>query len=107
LPGGWVQVGSLANPVMKALKNLSDVHLGLFLRNKSKLQTSAIKGLNIVEGDALNYNDVKSVIAGQDIVYVNLAGNLEAMAKNIVKSMQETGVKRIIAIGSIGSMKRL
>jgi len=39
---------------------------------------------------------------GVDIVYVNLAGDLEAMAKNIIKAMKETGVKRIIAISSIG-----
>jgi uncharacterized protein YbjT (DUF2867 family) len=35
-------------------------------------------------------------------VYINLAGNLEAMTKNIVKAMAETGVKRVIAISSIG-----
>jgi len=35
-------------------------------------------------------------------VYINLAGDLEAMTKNIVKAMQETGVKRVIAISSIG-----
>jgi uncharacterized protein YbjT (DUF2867 family) len=50
----------------------------------------------------MNYKDVKSAIADQDIVYVNLAGNLETMTKNIVKAMQESGVKRMIAISSIG-----
>jgi len=35
-------------------------------------------------------------------VYINLAGNMEAMTKNIVKAMQENGVKRVIAISSIG-----
>ena len=35
-------------------------------------------------------------------MYANLAGDLEAMAKNIVKAMKETGVKRVIAISSIG-----
>jgi uncharacterized protein YbjT (DUF2867 family) len=50
----------------------------------------------------MDYSKLKDAIAGQDIVYVNLAGNLEAMAKNIVKAMHETGVKRIIAISSIG-----
>ena len=50
----------------------------------------------------MNYTDVKNAVAGQDIVYVNLAGNLESMVKNIVKAMQETGVKRVIAISSIG-----
>lgn len=56
----------------------------------------------IVEGDVLNYDGLKEAIRGQDIVYVNLAGDLEAMAKNIVRAMEETGVKRIIAISSIG-----
>lgn len=50
----------------------------------------------------MDYNSVKKAVAGQDIVYVNLAGNLEEMAKNIVKAMQETAVKRIVAISSIG-----
>jgi uncharacterized protein YbjT (DUF2867 family) len=45
---------------------------------------------------------LKNAVAGQDIVYVNLSGNLEAMAKNIVKAMLETSVNRIIAISSIG-----
>jgi uncharacterized protein YbjT (DUF2867 family) len=94
--------GSLAKYVIESLKKLSDVHLSLFVRNKSRLQTSLSTGCDVVEGDAMNYKDVKSAIAGQDIVYVNLAGDLETMTKNIVKAMQETGVKRIIAISSIG-----
>ena len=56
----------------------------------------------IIEGDVLNYNQLKKAISGQDIVYVNLAGDLESMAKNIVKAMQEAGVRRIITISSIG-----
>jgi uncharacterized protein YbjT (DUF2867 family) len=35
-------------------------------------------------------------------VYANLAGDLEAMAKNIVKAMDETEVKKLIFISSIG-----
>jgi hypothetical protein len=35
------------------------------------------------------------------------AGNLEAMAKNIVRAMKETRVKRIIAIVLLASMKYL
>jgi uncharacterized protein YbjT (DUF2867 family) len=77
----------------------------LFLRNKSRLQNPNLSNATIVEGDVMNYPTLKNAIKGQDIVYVNLAGNLEAMAKNIVKAMQETGVKRIIAISSIGIYK--
>ena len=36
------------------------------------------------------------------MVYANLAGDLEAMAKNIVAAMDTTGVKRLIFICSIG-----
>ncbi|GAC1387185.1 MAG: hypothetical protein NVSMB45_16860 [Ginsengibacter sp.] len=50
--------GSLAGYVIDALKQLEDVALTLFVRNKSRLY-------------------VKKAISGQDIVYINLAGNLE------------------------------
>ena len=56
----------------------------------------------VIEGDVIDYTVLKDAIEGQDIVYVNLAGNLETMAENIVKAMKETGVQRVIAISSIG-----
>jgi uncharacterized protein YbjT (DUF2867 family) len=92
--------GSLATVVTAAIMKQSDVQLTLFARNINRL--SASDNVTLIQGDALNFDDVKAAISGQHIVYVNLAGNLEAMAKNIVKAMQETGVKRIIAISSIG-----
>lgn len=41
-------------------------------------------------------------MAGQDVVYANLAGNLEKMAKNIVEAMNASSVKRLIFINSMG-----
>jgi len=94
--------GSLAKYVIEALKKQADVQLSLFVRNKKRVELDSTDGCNIIEGDAMNYNSVKNAVAGQDIVYVNLAGNLEEMTKNVITAMQETGVKRIIAISSIG-----
>ena len=94
--------GSLATYVVEALKPLANTELTLFVRNRNRLSKNIAAGCNIIEGDALKFKDVKNAIAGQDIVYVNLAGDLETMASNIVKAMQETGVQRIIAISSIG-----
>jgi uncharacterized protein YbjT (DUF2867 family) len=94
--------GSLASYVIEALKSLANVQLSLFLRSKSRISKSLTEGCTIIEGDAMHYKEVKNAVAGHDIVYVNLAGDLEAMAKNIVEAMQETGIKRIIAISSIG-----
>jgi uncharacterized protein YbjT (DUF2867 family) len=97
--------GSLASYVIDELQKQKDVHLKLFLRSKSRLDNSNLSNTTIVEGDVMNYPVLKDAINGQEIVYVNLAGNLEAMTKNIVKAMQETGVQRIIAISSIGIYK--
>ena len=94
--------GSLAGYVIEELQKLKNVHLTLFLRNKSRLNKSNLTNAIVTEGDVMDYPKLKDAINGQDIVYVNLAGNLEAMIKNIVKAMQETGVKRIIAISTIG-----
>lgn len=97
--------GSLAQYVIEALQTLKNVDLTLFVRNKNRLSTSIRGEIPIIEGDALKYGDVKNAVKGRDLVYVNLSGNLEAMTKNIVQAMQETGVKRIIAISSIGIYK--
>ena len=97
--------GSLASHVIEELQKENDVQLRLFVRNKNRLHNSDLSNATIVEGDVMVFPKLKDAINGQDIVYVNLGGNLEAMAKSIVKAMQETGVKRIIAISSIGIYK--
>jgi uncharacterized protein YbjT (DUF2867 family) len=94
--------GSLARNVIETLNSLDDIELTLFARNRKKLSEELSAGCSVIQGDAMNYTDVKNAVTGQDIVYINLAGNLEAMARNIVKAMQEEGVKRVIAISSIG-----
>jgi uncharacterized protein YbjT (DUF2867 family) len=93
---------NIAQHVIDILVKKDDIKLTLLLRNKNRLSHKDISNCRIIESDVLNYQQLKEAIKGQDIVYVNLAGDLEAMAKNIVKAMEETGVKRIIAISSIG-----
>jgi uncharacterized protein YbjT (DUF2867 family) len=94
--------GSLAKSVIKALQAIPDVKLTLFVRNKTKLPPALVENTRVIEGNATRYDDLKAAISGQDIVYENLAGDLETMTKHIVQAMEETGVKRIIAISSIG-----
>jgi uncharacterized protein YbjT (DUF2867 family) len=94
--------GSLAKYVIEELNKQADVHLTLFLRNKKNLKIPKNADCTVIDGDVMDYATLKTAVEGQDIVYVNLAGNLEAMGKNIVRAMQETGVKRVIAISSIG-----
>lgn len=94
--------GNIAKLVTDILVKNDDIKLTLFIRNKSRLRSKDLSRCRIIEGNVMNFNKLNEAIAGQDIVYVNLAGDLGAMAKNIVKAMEETEVKRIIAISSIG-----
>lgn len=94
--------GNIASQVIDMIVGNKDIQLTLFVRNKHKLKTRNVKNARIVEGDCLNLNDVQSIMTGVDIVYANLAGDLERMVKNIVKAMKDKGVKRIIFISSIG-----
>ncbi|MDQ1612844.1 MAG: hypothetical protein QOG00_2775 [Pyrinomonadaceae bacterium] len=94
--------GQIARHVIDILVQKDDINLTRFLRDKSRLGNKDVSKSRIVEGDVLDYDQLKEAIAGQDVVYANLAGDLEAMAKNIVRAMDETGVKKLIFISSIG-----
>jgi uncharacterized protein YbjT (DUF2867 family) len=93
--------GSLAKYVIESLQNVQDFYLTLLARNKSRIAVDSTN-CTIVEADVMDYEKLKTAVAGQDIVYVNLAVNLKPMVNNIVKAMNEQVVKRIVAISSIG-----
>lgn len=94
--------GNIAKHVIDIMVKKNGINLTLFLRNKSRLINKDVSKCRIIEGNVLVYNQLKEAITGQYIVYANLAGDMEAMAKNIVKAMKETGIKKIIFISSIG-----
>ncbi|ANF52551.1 NAD-dependent dehydratase [Chryseobacterium glaciei] len=94
--------GSLAKYVVEAVKPLENIELTLFTRNKNRLSKDLSDDCEVIEGNALNFIDIKNAVKGKDIVYINLDGDLETMTNNIVLAMQEEKVKRIIGISSIG-----
>ena len=89
---------SLAREVIAAAERHPDLRLTLFARRPK----NAAKTHRTFAGDALNVADLTAAMAGQDVVYVNLAGDLGAMGANIVAAMQAAGVRRVVAVSSIG-----
>jgi uncharacterized protein YbjT (DUF2867 family) len=94
--------GGIARLAIDLFLNETDAHLTLYLRNSSRLKNMESDRVRVIEGDVMNSERLKEAMIGQDVVYANLAGNLEQMAKNIVKAMDETEVKRLIFISSMG-----
>ena len=74
--------------------------LTLFARNASKVD--APDGARVVEGDVLDADALGAALEGQDIVYANLAGNLDEQARALVDAMKTAGVARLIFVDALG-----
>ena len=85
--------GNIARQVIDLLVYEDDIKLTLFMR-RSRLRNKDVSKCRIIEGDVLNFAQLEEAIAGQDIVYANLSGDLEAMAKNIMRAMDEKGIEK-------------
>ena len=79
--------GNIAKQVIDILVKKDDINLILFLRNAGRLKNNNLSKpalpagrCRIVEGDVMDYKKLIEAISGQDIVYANLSGDLEAMA---------------------------
>jgi uncharacterized protein YbjT (DUF2867 family) len=79
--------------ILGASGSLARVATELFLR-----ETDA----QLTEGDVLDTARLAEALAGQEVVYANLAGDLEPMAKSVVTAMHQAGVRRLIWISSMG-----
>lgn len=93
--------GQIAKWAVEMLANQEDIQQTLFVRDAKKLATIP-NNAKVVQGDVLNIEQLTQVVKGQDIVYANLAGELEMQTQNIIAAMKEAGVKRIIFINSLG-----
>lgn len=95
--------GKIARWVIEMLADNANVNLTLFLRDTGKLKGNPPKSSEVIQGDALNLEQLNHAIAGQDIVYANLSElDIDAQVANVVKAMNATGVKRLIFVASLG-----
>lgn len=95
--------GQIARWAVEMLADIPEVELTLFLRDVSKLPARRLLGhYRVVEGDVLNREELDRAMANQDVVYANLAGEVDRQAERIVASMQAADVKRLIFVNSLG-----
>ncbi len=79
-----------------------------FARQSSKV-TIQHKNLRVIEGDVLDFENVKTAVEGQDAVLCALGVDknkpgtlLSEGTRNILRAMESTGVKRFICMSSAG-----
>lgn len=95
--------GQIARVAVALFLERPGVRLTLYLRNARRLESpDAGDRVHIVEGDVRDRAKLEAAMAGQDTVYANLAGDLEAQARQIVDSMRKLGLEHLIFVSSMG-----
>ncbi len=94
--------GHTGKYITEKMKSEKDIELSVFVRNPEKFGDMDITGVNVIQGDAMNADDVVKAMDGQEILLCSLEGDVLTMAKNIVAALEETSVKRIIWITGMG-----
>jgi uncharacterized protein YbjT (DUF2867 family) len=98
--GAYGQIARVATDLFLAR---SGTQLTLYLRNARRLSGACHpERVRLVEGDVMDAKALRAAMAGQEVVYANLSGNMEAQARSIVAAMDAEGVKRLIFISSMG-----
>ncbi|MFD1417981.1 NAD(P)H-binding protein [Companilactobacillus keshanensis] len=94
--------GRVAKIVEQRLLDESDAQLTLVLRKSNRLKIINNDREKVVEGDVTDSKLLTSVMAKQDVVYANLAGDMKLLAEVIVKSMDTNQLKQLIWITGSG-----
>lgn len=77
-------------------------HLTLMARNVSRLGRLNADREQAITGSVTDATVLKDALAGQDVVFAALSGNLGGMAQSLISGMDEVGVKRLLFIASMG-----
>lgn len=94
--------GQIASWAIHMLACQTDVKMTLLVRNPSKLNGEEPVNSEIVIGDASDQAFMDQLMAGKDIVYANLAGEVDEQMKVIISAMKKNNVQRIVSINTLG-----
>lgn len=94
--------GSLARVATRYLLDNSEARQTLYLRQSERLINQDPSRIQIIEGDVFDTRQLKAAMAGQEVIYANLSGDMKRQAQCIVQTMKDAGVRRLIFISSMG-----
>ena len=102
--------GSTGGTGRELLKQALDQghHVVAFARNPARIDDIKNANLQVVRGDVLDSQAVKSAVAGQEAVLSTIGAGAgrttlrEDGTRNIVEAMEKTGVQRLVCQSSLG-----
>ncbi|WP_414610520.1 SDR family oxidoreductase [Stenotrophomonas pavanii] len=94
--------GQIARWAVEMLGQLPDVEQTLYLRNPRNVTGTEPTNAKVVIGDVLDKKGLALAMHGKDIVYANLAGDVDKQTETIISVMKAQGVKRLIFVNSLG-----
>lgn len=94
--------GQIARWAVQMLGEHGDVEQTLLVRDPQKLSGHEPANAKVVIGDVMDRKLLAQIMEGQDVVYANLAGEVDTQTERILAAMQSKGVKRLIFVNSLG-----
>lgn len=94
--------GQIAQHVIDMLAERGDTEITLFLRDVRKLDRDIPDNARVIEGDVHDTAKLRDAVSGQDVVYANLAGDVDAQAAVIITAMKDTGSPKLIFCTTLG-----
>ena len=94
--------GTAGSALTKKLMLCTDCHLTLFARQVGEMYVNSER-MTVINGDAKNIEDLKEAMLGQNVIYCAISGEaLPQIAENIVSTMNEMSIMRLIFMGAVG-----
>jgi uncharacterized protein YbjT (DUF2867 family) len=94
--------GQIARHAVQMLGERQDVEQTLLVRDPKKLTSTEPANARIAIGDVMDKKMLPQLMEGQDVVYANLAGDVDQQTAHILAVMKAKGVKRLIFVNSLG-----
>jgi uncharacterized protein YbjT (DUF2867 family) len=94
--------GQIARWAVQMFGAHHEVEQTLLVRDAKKLKGDEPANAKVVVGDVLDKKLLATIMKGQDVVYANLAGDVDTQTEHILEAMKKTGVNRLIFVNSLG-----
>lgn len=94
--------GSIGSVTRKYFLENTDDQLTLMSRYPQKLGQLNECRERVIAGSVMDTTILQAALQGQDVVFAALSGDLAKMARQLVRGMEQTAVRRLLFITSMG-----